>query len=58
MASAAGASSFIMGFGGGTHRGQGTLPVNLDARGNATIPLGRLPRRAASMISGLNAQQK
>ena len=47
--------SFVMGFRGGTHRGQGALPVNLDSRGHASIPLGRVPRRASSTIAGLAA---
>ena len=39
-----------MGFGGGTHRGQGALPVNLDTLGNATIPLGRMTRSASARV--------
>ena len=51
-------SQHIMGFGGGTHRGQGALPVNLDGQGNATIPLGRIARSSSARMPGLMARQK
>ena len=44
---------FVMGFGGGTHRGTGALPVNLDSMGNATMPLGRVTRSTSARLSAL-----
>ena len=42
-----------MGFGGGTHRGTGALPVKIDSMGNATMPLGRVTRSTSARISAM-----
>ena len=44
--SSAAGPTCVMGFNGGNHRGQGTMPLNFDAHGNATTPLSRLTRKA------------
>ena len=49
---------FVMGFGGGTHRGTGALPVNLDSMGNATMPLGRVTRSTSARLSALGHRHR
>ena len=48
--------SFVMGLGGGNHCGVGTLPVNVDRMGNATMPLGWVARSTSACIARLGSR--